>query len=252
MKKILLLATLAALTFNGCKKDDNAGQLFKGKPVAFQHGRAFTWYEVDKANQPLRVAIAIDDAAMASLNRDGNSHGNSVSLPMPEQAGSSIFTHGLLNWNPLGHPLQGVYDVPHFDYHFFTISEASRLAIPAYDQARDKWNNYPPADYMPPQYVPVTPGVPHMNGHWVDGTSPELNGQKFTQSYIYGSYNGKVTYQEPMVLESFLRENAGFTRSIPQPAKVEKGGWYPTKMRIEKASGITSVILEEFIRRQPN
>jgi hypothetical protein len=256
MKKVLLFASMAALALSGCKKDDNATRLFKGKPVAFQKGTAFMWYEVDKTNKPLRVATAIDDAAMASLDRgdgqDGHTHNNSVSLPMPKQANSSIFTHGLLNWNPVGHPLQGIYDLPHFDFHFFTISETDRLAIPPYNQAPDKWNNYPPADYMPLNYVPVTPGVPHMNGHWVDKTSPEFNGQKFTQSYIYGSYDGKLTYQEPMVLESFLTANAGFTRSIPQAAKVEKPGWYPTKMRIEKADGTTSVILEEFIRRQPN
>lgn len=252
MKKVLLFASMAALALSGCKKDDNATRLFKGKPVAFQHGTAFMWYEVNKTNEPLRVAIAIDAAAMASLNRGhGNTHNNSVSLPMPEQANSSIFTHGLLGWNPIGHPLQGVYDLPHFDYHFFVISEADRLATPSYVQAPDKWNNYPPADYMPLNYVPVPPGVPHMHGHWVDETSPEFNGQTFTQSYIYGSYDGKIIYQEPMVLESFLLANAGFTRSIPQAAKVEKPGWYPTKMRIEKADGATSVILEDFIRRQP-
>jgi hypothetical protein len=246
----LLFASIAVLVVSGCKKDDNATNLFKGKPVAFQHGKAFMWYEVDEANQPLRVAIAIDDAAMASLDRSGvNTHSNSVSLPMPKQATSSIFTHGLLNWNPLGHPLQGVYDVPHFDFHFFTIPEEARLATPTYVQAQDKWNTYPSSEYMPLNYVPVTPGVPHMQGHWIDQTSPEFNGEAFTQSYIYGSYDGKLTYQEPMVLESFFRERSGFTRSIPQAAKVEKAGWYPTTMRIEKADGNTSVILQDFIQR---
>lgn len=253
MKQIFLMSMLFLFLFQSCKKNENAIKLFKSEPVAFQHGTAFTWYEVDNTNKPLRIAIAIDDAAMATLDRGkGDTHNNSVSLPMPAQANSSIFTHGLLNWNPMGHPLQGIYDLPHFDFHFFTISEAARLAIPTYVQAADKWNNYPPADYLPLNYVPVAPGVPYMNGHWVDMTSPEFNGQEFTQSYIYGSYDGKVTYQEPMILEAFLRANAGFTRTIPQPAKVEKPGWYPTKMRIEKANGTTSVILEDFIRRQPN
>ena len=255
MKKVLLFALMAALALGACKKDDNTTKLFKGKAVAFQQGTAFTWYEVDKTNKPLRIAIAIDDAAMASLDRgdgkDENTH-NTGSLPMPEQASSSIFTHGLLFWNPRGHPFEGIYDLPHFDFHFYTISEAARLALPSYVQAPDEWNNYPPADYMPLNYVPATPGVPDMNGHWVDTTSPEFNGQKFTQSYLYGSYDGKVINQEPMVTESFLNVNSGFTRSIPQPAKVEKPGWYPTKMRIEKANGTTSVILEDFIRRQPN
>ena len=253
MKQIFLTSMLFLFLFQSCKKDENAVKFFKSEPVAFQHGTAFTWYVTDKTNKPLRIAIAIDDAAMANLDRGkGDMHNNSVSLPMPAQANSTIFTHGLLNWNPMGHPLEGVYDLPHFDFHFFTVSEATRLAMPTYMQAPDKWNNYPPADYLPLNYVPVAPGVPHMNGHWVDMTSPEFNGQKFTQSYIYGSYDGKVTYQEPMFLEAFFRANAGFTRTIPQPAKVEKPGWYPTKLRIEKSNGTTSVILEDFIRRRPN
>lgn len=256
MKRALLFASMAALALGACKKDDNTTKLFKGKSVAFQNGTAFTWYEVDKTNKPLRIAIAIDDAAMASLDRgdgkDGHTHNNSVSLPMPPQAHSSIYTHGLLDWNPMGHPPPGVYDLPHFDFHFYTSSEADRLAIPPYEQAPDKFENYPAADYMPLNYVPIPEGVPQMGAHWADVTSPELNGQKFTQTFIYGSYNGKVTFQEPMVTEAFLNANAGFTRSIPQAAKVEKPGWYPTKMRIEKAYGTTSVILEDFIRRQPN
>ncbi len=256
MKKVLLFASMAALALSGCKKDDNSTKLFKGKSVTFQHGTAFTWYEVDKTNKPLRIAIAIDDAAMAGLDRgdgrDGHTHKNSVSLPMPAQANSSIFTHGLLDWNPMGHPPPGVYDPPHFDFHFYTSSEAARLAIPPYEQAPDKFDNYPAADYMPLNYVPIPGGVPQMGAHWADVTSPELNGQKFTQTFIYGSYNGKVTFQEPMITEAFLNANGGFTRSIPQAAKVEKPGWYPTKMRIEKADGTTSVILEDFIRRQPN
>lgn len=178
MKKVLLFAYLAALILSECKKDNNTTKHFKGKQVAFQHGKAYMWYEVDKADKPLRVAIAIDNAAMAGFDRTGvNAHGNSVSLSMPARANSSIFTHGLLNCNPIGHPLQGVYDVPHFDFHFFTILEEARLSMPPYVQAQDKWNNYPPADCMPLNYIPVTSGVLHMNGHWVDQTSPEFNGK---------------------------------------------------------------------------
>jgi hypothetical protein len=89
-----------------------------------------------------------------------------------------------------------------------------------------------------------------MGVHWLDFTSPELSGAQFTQTFIYGSYDGKVTFYEPMITEAFILANSGFVRTIPQPAKVQVTGYYPTKMRIEKISGITNIILEGFVLRQ--
>ena len=41
------------------------------------------------------------------------------------------FLHFVANWNPEGHPPQEVYTVPHFDLHFYTISNEERLSIEA-------------------------------------------------------------------------------------------------------------------------
>ena len=81
-------------------------------------------------------------------------------------------------------------------------------------------------------------------------TSPELSGQLFKQTFIYGSYDGKVTFYEPMITEAFIKANPTFERAIPQPAKFQKPGYYPTKMRIEKQNGVTNVILESFVLQQ--
>lgn len=89
-----------------------------------------------------------------------------------------------------------------------------------------------------------------MGKHWVDSTSPELNGQPFTQTFIYGTYNGKVTFYEPMITLDFLKDNDSFVRSIPQPEKFRKTGYYPTELRIRKHDGVTDVILEHFVLRQ--
>jgi len=86
--------------------------------------------------------------------------------------------------------------------------------------------------------------------HWLDFTAPELNGATFTQTFIYGSYDGQVTFYEPMITEQFILANPAFERAIPQPAKVQKTGYYPTKMRIAKADKITNIILEGFVLRQ--
>lgn len=47
-------------------------------------------------------------------------------------------------------------------------------------------------------------------------------GQKFTQTFIFGSYYGKVAFMEPMITWDFLKNSTTFTRAIHQPAKFQK------------------------------
>jgi hypothetical protein len=260
MKKVLFFAAMTVVAFSSCKKDNNEKKeerIFKSEVKTFQHGKAWTWYEEDASRNPVRVAIAIDDAAMNSLDRstDGDgahhNHANGVSLKLhPKATAITPFTHTLLDWNPNGHEPEFIYGKAHFDFHFYTQSETERIAIPLYEQDSVKFKNAPAQGYMPPTYINPGGGVPQMGAHWIDVTTPELNGQPFTQTFLYGSYDGKVTFWEPMITETFLLNNPAFERAIPQPTKFEKTGWYPTKMRIEKKDGVTSVILEGFVHRQ--
>ncbi len=258
MKKYFLFAAVALVALSSCKKDrenDRETKEFKGEVKTFQHGRAWTWYETDRQKKPLRMGIAIDNAAMASLDRgtdgdgDHHNHANSISLKLPQQADGTPFQHVMLEWNPAGHPPLGVYTKAHFDFHFYMTSEAERMAIPVYEQAQEKFDNFP-FDYMPQDYVPIPGGVPQMGTHWVNKFAPELGGgDVFTETFLYGSYNGEVTFYEPMITEAFLLANPTFQRSIPVPAKFKKAGWYPTTMRLARESGATHIILENFVQR---
>jgi hypothetical protein len=89
-----------------------------------------------------------------------------------------------------------------------------------------------------------------MGVHWADVTSSELNGHPFTQTFLYGSFNGQVTFYEPMITLDFIKANPSYQRNIPVPARFAKTGYYPTKMRIQKVKGITNIILEDFVYRQ--
>jgi len=92
-----------------------------------------------------------------------------------------------------------------------------------------------------------------MGAHWVDVTSPELNPEHpalFTQTFIFGSYNGKVIFYEPMITHAFLKNTSEYERPIPQAAKFQKSGYYPTKMKVSKHDGVTEVILDNFVFRQ--
>jgi hypothetical protein len=256
MKQILFAAITSLAVLTSCKKDkDHPGGIFTGPQQAFQHGKAWTWVQLDKDQKPERIAIAIDDEAMNSLDNGdahngGHQHANSISLQFHPKISVTPFTHALLDWNPHGHEPEGIYDKPHFDFHFYMTSEADRLAIPPYELDSLKFKNYPAPYLMPQNYVPIPGGVPQMGVHWVDVTAPELNGQLFTQTFIYGSYNGQVTFYEPMITLDFIKANPSYQRNIPVPSKFEQPGYYPTKMRIQKVGGITNIILEEFVYRQ--
>ena len=263
MKKIILLALPLLAVLTSCNKDkDNAsknGGIFKGPVTQFHAGKTWTWGELDANGNPLRIAISIDDAAMNSLDEGGllrTTHGteNMTLVFNPRIVAATPFVHALLDWNPHGHEPAGIYDVPHFDFHFYMTSVADREAIPPYEVDSTGFLNFPAPGYMPTTmpnlYVPTPGGVPAMGAHWIDISTPEINGGIFTQTFLYGSYNGKATFYEPMITKAFLDANATFTRNIPTPNRFAKAGYYPTSMRVEHANGVTNVILENFVLRQ--
>jgi hypothetical protein len=112
-----------------------------------------------------------------------------------------------------------------------------------------KLENAPAADYIPANHI-SGPGVPKMGKHFIDVTSPELSGAPFTQTFIYGSYDSKVVFWEPMITLNYLKTTTLFERSLPQPAKYQATGFYPTKMRISKSNGETKITLTTFVKRQ--
>ena len=61
MKKVFLLLLSAGCTFVSCKKDHDHPQakFFKGPVSKFQHGSAWTWYQVDAKNKPLRLGASV-------------------------------------------------------------------------------------------------------------------------------------------------------------------------------------------------
>jgi hypothetical protein len=250
MKRIMVAVIVIASLAVSCKKDQVKG-VFKGPEVQVNNGKAWTWVQLKNDGTPERLAISINDAAMNSVPVGNNGEGghdmmeNSYVLTLHPKASATPFKHIWLNWNPAGHEPPGIYDLPHFDIHYYLISNAEREAM---DNA--KLDILPDASYFPTNYISPGPGIPTMGNHWLDVTSPELNGQTFTQTFIMGSYNSKVVFYEPMITKAFLQAQTNYERSIPQPAKFQKDGYYPTKMRVVKHDGVTEIILDGFVHRQ--
>ncbi len=107
--------------------------------------------------------------------------------------------------------------------------------------------------YLPANYIPLPGGVPGMGKHWVDVTSPELrpiDPVPFTTTLIYGTYNGEVTFLEPMVTMAVLQSGQSLTSPIPQPKLVSPTNtFYPTAYNINMDNDKHYVALSDFVWR---
>lgn len=227
-----------------CSKEEKNPNQFKSVESQAWGGAAWTTLQTTPNGQPKELALVINDAAMNSLptTGDGTHHGNTVLVGLPAKGYElTPFKFIRMDWNAQGHEPPGIYDIPHFDFHFYMT--APEEALNYTDDA--KMNAHPAAAYFPTNYVPG-PAIPTMGKHWIDVTSPELNGQPFTETFIFGSYDSKVVFYEPMITLTTLK-NGDYVRSIPQPAKFGKTGYYPTKMKIKRKNGTTEVILSDFV-----
>lgn len=247
MKKVFLSCLAVAALATACKKDKDDEHLLKGNVAQLYNGKAFTWAKVKKDGTPEQLAISITDAALNSvpINSNHTGHENHLVLSFHPQHGTP-FDHVQLDWNPSGH--EGpMYMLPHFDFHYYLMTPAQVDAIAEGPQM----DNHPDPAYIPAGHIAPVPGVPKMGKHWLDPTSPELGGGKtFTQTFIYGSYDGKINFLEPMITKAFIDTTTSFSRPIPQPAKFQKAGYYPTKISIKRHDGVTDIILEDFVQRQ--
>jgi Domain of unknown function (DUF5602) len=216
----LLLILSAGLS--SCE-EDKAG-IFFGDNAHLGKGHARAFIELDEAGEVLNLGVTVDKSAIEGLNDPNNHHHNMVAVEMPAEAKKIGFDHIGLDWNPQGHEPAGVYDKPHFDVHFNYISVKDRMAIPPYEVDSSKFNKLPASAYFPANYIRIPGGVPQMGAHWIDVTGEELQGKPFRHTFIYGSYNGKVIFVEPMItlaaLQSATRE---VSVTVPLPAKSEIG-----------------------------
>jgi hypothetical protein len=255
MKKIYLLGFAVVALLSSCEKNDNAEKagIYKGTEMTMHNGKAWTWVQLSSDGKPEKLAVSINQAALNSVptdempSHDGHNHDDNVILDLNTKAGITPFKHVWLNCNPAGHPPANIYTKPHFDIHFYmeSVAEREQYLDPA------KLDASPAAEYLPANYFGGDP-IPTMGKHFVDLTSPELdpvNPKPFTQTFIYGSYNSKVVFYEPMITLDFLKNTSEFTRTIPQPAKYQTSGYYPTKMSVIKRANVVDIILDGFVYR---
>ncbi len=253
-KLFTLLAFVATLLLGlvGCDTHDGSpAGTYLGPTLKLGNGTARTWVALDDDGNPLSVGLTLTEAALTGLPAQQH-HEDGFSLKFPAQAAVTPFKHLLLNWNPQGHEPPEIYGLPHFDVHFYMISDAARNAITPDDPAfNDKAAKRPTDAYIPAGYVQTPGAVPRMGAHWIDPTSPEFNGQVFTRTFIHGFYDAKLIFFEPMITKAFLESKPNFSENLKLPAAYEKPGFYPTRYSVkhDAANKEYRIALEGFTRR---
>jgi hypothetical protein len=220
----------------------NNVRMIVGETVALGNGTARTYLTMN-GNQPVELGIAISKAAMKSLPAAKlGAHGDHEAgetffpnlLPLPKD-NPTPFRLVELDWNPMGHEPSGVYDKPHFDFHFYTIDRAEWETITPEDPSfQQKGTLMPAAAYVPAGYIAPAPlVVPKMGLHWVNPRSAEIAGKApFSTTFIYGSWNGKFIFSEPMITKAFIETVSDTTMAVPVAEKYETAGYYPSSYRI--------------------
>ena len=253
LRRALPLALLAAaLAPIACGDDAIAPaaqgpgvQRHYGASVRLGNGQARAYTTIDAVtNAPIEIGVALDSAAMQGLpaaNPNAPAHGDmhEYLLQLPANA-PQPYQFVELDWNAQGHGAP--YQAPHFDFHFYTISQAERNAIdPSDPQWAAKAGKLPEADFIREGYAcPCTllgipaaqTAVPRMGQHLIDPRSPEFAGKPFTATYIVGTWDGRVIFEEPMITRDFILATTDATIPIPAAKRAHSAGWLPGAYRV--------------------
>lgn len=279
----MALATGMAVTMFGCGPTSDSGARVFGQHWAIGDETITTYADFADDQTPRAMGIVFSSRFMDVLpasrsdqhhcfDRDSNgtvdpemecfaTHEAVIPLPDALATREDIpFKWVLFNWNPVGHIPPGIYDVPHFDIHFYIDSIADVFALqdgpcgPEFvrcDQFEAAKKPLP-GNYMHPDFQDVDAVAPAMGNHLIDVTGPEFSGEEWKRNFIFGVYDGKITFYEEMLTQSYLLSQPDACNEIKSPPAVGLSGFYPTQscIRYDSATGEYTVSMEQFTYRE--
>lgn len=272
-RSILLLGAAALMAAAATRGSRPAAHARYGAPVALGNGEARTYVQVDeRTGNPIEVGVALTANALEGLPQHSPDHGpgahgaySEYLLELPAD-NPTPYRFVEIDWNPHGHG--GPYTAPHFDFHFYRVPLAVRNEIdlknpdfaakaarlPADDEVREGYAS----THVLLNTTPAGMTVPRMGLHWVDTKSPELppSNQSFTRTFVLGSWNGQVIFDEPMITRDFiLAQRSGPATAtaiaVPPAKRYEPAGFYPESYGItwNESAGEYRIALQRLTRR---
>jgi hypothetical protein len=279
----VLAAGAVSVPFFSAVADHNPRTL-QGAAVRVGDGEARTFVELGSDGRPQAIGVAFGEGALRGLpskmnstsrcfdkNGDGKmGHGECMgdfefTLAMP--AGTADlelpFKYATVNWNPEGHmaPAPPVWSAAHYDFHFFIVEPSLINGIGTGPCAElidcDDFKRASvalPKQHLPEGYIDVGAAVAAMGNHLIDSTDPEVAdpGRGFSSTFIYGAYEGKLIFLEPMVSHKFLTSRPNRCSPVRGPQDFATTGYYPTMycVRYDGATSSYRVTLEGMVYRK--
>ena len=223
-------------------------------------GTVSTYVISGPGGEPLEVGVRMSGTSLDNLPMDmaPEAHPTPMILTLPSGVSGGVLNHVQFYWNPMGHPPMGVWNVPHFDFHFYMVDPAVVQEInPANAEFTTKAVRLPEPKYVPVDFMPE-PGesiqntIPGMGLHWVDKTENlDPATYKFSEIMINGSWNGKHIFIEPMITREWLLGHNQITEPLKLPSAYQTAGRWPTTytVRYDATKSEWSIALGGFADR---
>ena len=273
----------AAIFVAGCGSTSDQGGRVLGQNSELGNGTVASYAEFTDGDVPSAMGVVYSTGALDGLpssssdehhcfDRDSNGTVDPMMecfatheavIPLPDSLATREdipFKWVLFNWNPVGHIPPGVYDVPHFDIHFYIAPIANVFALQdgpcgpefvrcdQYELAKKPL----PANYIHPDFQDVDAVAPAMGNHLIDLTGPEFNGEQWQRNFIFGAYDGRITFYEEMVTLAYLLSHPRVCNPNKSPSAVGLSGYYPTRtcIRYDSTADEYTVSMEDFVYRE--
>jgi hypothetical protein len=214
--------------------DAPKASVYEGQAVKVGNGTARVVVAATAEGLPRSVSVVLTAGALEGLPAPSQEQPEwEFVLPMPEAGPRTGYDHVAVDWNPAGHPPEGIYTVPHFDFHFYAVSRAEQEGVSFAGTEGAEAAKVADSALLPQGYVvPPDTAVEKMGVHGVDPAAPEFHGKPFTHTFIYGYYKGRLTFVEPMVALSYLLTRPDVIAEVKVPAAYSSPGFYPSKYRV--------------------
>jgi len=228
---INLSGIVASMLLAGCATHMEAVKsgTYEGPKTPIGQGEAHSFVTIGRNGTPTKIGIKLSESALSGLPMPATEQEYEYNLQLPPEFSPTGYRQIVIGWNPHGHIPAGVYDKPHFDFHFYVIDSVDRQKITAVGDDLARAHKAPPEQYMPTGYV-LPPGteVPNMGAHAVNPQGDEFTNHSFTKTFIYGFYDGHMIFVEPMITTAYLETKPDLHTNIAVPHKYSSPAYYPT------------------------
>jgi hypothetical protein len=225
-----------------------------GETTVVEGGRVATWALVSPRDNTI---LAIGATFSLKMAQEMPAHGSgpagafaSLEFPALVQQ-TTFFNHLEVQPEPEGHVSPpgavnpNIFGVPHFDFHFYDITEDAVRAIQAGPPLAPV-----PANLLPAGYLPAGPSIAEMGRHSSPAsvlTDPNPLSAVMVAGYVP---NGtRMHFIEPMVSQVKLLEQQGFSLPVPVPQDLGRGSatLYPTRFEAVYQGNAYHFVFSDFI-----